>query len=370
MGGFSVGTYYWRIRAHEASSSQWGVWSGIWSFTLYWEYTFSGISPLDGGSTFDTTPLLNWDDVTGAAGYDVQIADSEAGLGMANIIEVTVSEYQIVSAYSYGETKYWRVRAVNEDEIAGAWGGAWQFEIIEFSSINTILASKGLSMQMVLIIPEGSTDTYRDMTLTSYALSETEVTQGDYETIRGSNPASGYGVGNDYPVYNVGWFSSALFCNAISTLLGLEEVYNESTWEADFTKNGFYLPIEAQWEFAAGGPNHYFYPLGDTFNASDYVYNDTQTQPVKSKPANGFGLYNVGGNVLEWCHDWYGSIYPHTGETDPTGPLSGYRRIKRGGYYSLSFTSFMISSYRRHEVPYYSDSISGFRVAVGGFGSW
>ena len=372
-------TKYWRVRAVNEDGIA-GAWGGPWSYIVSWDYNFSGISPLDGGNTFDTTPLLNWDDVTGAFGYDVQIADSEAGLESANIVEVTASEYQITNELSIGDVKHWRVRAVNEDGIEGTWSDTWQFEVIEHpvTSINNELASHGLSMRVVVIISE-ETDTYRDMTLTSYALSETEVTQGDYEAVVGSNPPSGhpegeYGVGDNYPVYYVLWYDAVEFCNALSTLLGLEEVYNELTWEADFTKNGFYLPTDAQWEYAAGGPNHYTWPLGDTFNSSDYVYDDTQTRPVKSKPANGFGLYHMGGNVWEWCNDWYGHTFPHTGETDPTGPISGSRRIVRGGGWGDYRSSSDLRSESRGSW-YPSRSINppfsnGFRVAVGGHGSW
>lgn len=104
-------------------------------------------------------------------------------------------------------------------------------------------------MRMLEIIAYGTQDTYRDMTLTSYVLSETEVTQGDYEAIMGSNPAIGRGKGEgvNYPVYRVDWFTAVRFCNALSSLFGLEEVYYEATWEADFSKNGFFLPTAVQW---------------------------------------------------------------------------------------------------------------------------
>ena len=148
------------------------------------------------------------------------------------------------------------------------------------ASVNTTLAAQGLSMRVVHIIGTGATDTYRGMTLTSYALSETEVTQGDYETVMGSNPASGYGAGSNYPVYYVSWYDAVRFANALSTLCDLQPVYNETTWAADFTENGFYLPTDAQWEYAAGGPNHYIWPLGDTFDASDYVYGGMHLTPV------------------------------------------------------------------------------------------
>lgn len=252
-------------------------------------------------------------------------------------------------------------------------------------AINDALANLGLDMFLVLIIDYGTADTYQlgnreaQMTLTSYALSETEVTQGDYEIVMGYNPAYGHSqeiVGDTLPVYNVTWYFAVRFCNALSTFCGFEEIYDEDsvytedTWEADFTKKGFYLPIEAQWEYAYGGPYHFDYPLGDIAIRSDYVVNDT-IRAVKGKPANGYGLYNVGGNLSEWCHDWYGSDYPHEGETDPIGPLGGAgwnTRVIRGeNHLSNNPRNYQQRSSR---APLDKMMWLGFRVSIGGFGKW
>jgi len=239
-------------------------------------------------------------------------------------------------------------------------------------SINAALESNSLDMRLVSIIDAGSTDSYRGMTLTAYALSETEVTQADYETVRGS---TGYfylsGKGETHPEYSMSWYEAAEFCNNLSAMVGLEEVYDESTWEADFTRNGFYLPLEAQWEYAAGGPNHYRWSLGDTFNALDYGFDDTQARPVKSHPPNGFGLYDMTGSQTEWCHDWYGEEYPHAGVTDPSGPATGSHRVARGGLWNANDPRVMENDWRVDaSEPWFSDHHLGFRVAAGGNGSW
>ncbi len=186
----------------------------------------------------------------------------------------------------------------------------------------------------------------------------------------GSNPASGYGVGNNYPAYYVTWYDAVKFCNALSSLIGLESVYNESTWEADFTKNGFYLPTEAQWEYAAGGPDHYIWSLSDTFDTKDYACSVSPqdlngTIEVKSHSANGFGLYDMSGNVLEWCHDWYGSTFPHIGEIDPDGPLSGSYRCLRGGGWRYTDSGDLRCVYRRISSPGHSYADIDFRVSAG-----
>jgi hypothetical protein len=330
-------------------------------------------SPADGSTVADDTPLLDWDDVVTASHYQIQMNNSSdfTGILLVDVANLVQSEYQVGFALADNETYYWRVRARNSAGIPGDWSDEWHFgvSLSPLSSINFQLSASGLSMQMVSVIDEGSTDSYKNMTLTSYALSQSEVTQGDYVIVMGSNPSNSYGVGDEYPVYYINWFDAAQFCNTLSSLFGLEQVYNESTWEADFPKDGFYLPTEAQWEYAAGGPNHYIWSLSDTFNSSDYVCLDTQTRPVMSHPANGFGLYDTSGNVNEWCHDWYGSTFPHVGATDPSGPSTGTRRIRRG-YGFTGDADYLRVELRAWNFPDLRAQTIGIRVAVGGFGKW
>jgi formylglycine-generating enzyme required for sulfatase activity len=228
----------------------------------------------------------------------------------------------------------------------------------------------GLSSRLVLIIDEGTSQTWNGMTLTSYALSESEITQGDYVTVIGSNPAHDYGVGSNYPVYFVDWYDAVLFCNELSKMLGLQKVYNETTWDADFSKNGFFLPTEAQWEYAAGGPNHYTYSLGDTFDSTLYTFDQSNSQPVKSYPANGFGLHDMGGSVHEWCSDWWGGSYPYTGLTDPTGPASGTDRVLHSNMWEDDIESRFRCDFRGRLAPNLSRVGLGFRICAGGFSRW
>lgn len=243
------------------------------------------------------------------------------------------------------------------------------------ASINAALEANGLAMRLVSIIDEGTTDTYRGMTLTSYALSETEVTQGDYEEVSGPSGTQydflGWEFGDSYPVFFTSWYEAAAFCNDLSAMVGLEEVYNEETWLADFTKNGFYLPLEAQWEYAFGGPAHFEWSLGNTFNAADYVFDEQQPQPVKTLPPNGFGLHDMSGNLYEWCHDWHGEAYPETGAVDPAGPSNGMVRVLRGGSWRWPEADYLRADWRGAATePSFGDGLIGFRVAAGGNGTW
>ena len=150
----------------------------------------------------------------------------------------------------------------------------------------------------------------------------TEVTQGFYEEIVGSNPSSFNSCGRDCPVENVSWFDAVRMANKLSERIGLEKCY-EVTDEGASWKNkdcvGWRLPTEAEWEYAARGGEDYKYAGGNDIDAVGW-YNENsmyRTQPVAQKKANGFGVYDMSGNVFEWVFDSGYSKYTSTG--------SGYR---------------------------------------------
>jgi len=165
------------------------------------------------------------------------------------------------------------------------------------------------------------------------------------------------------PMVDVSWYGAAAYCNWRSEKEGLEECYNLSTWDCDFSKKGYRLPTEAEWEFAARGglvgkrfiwgdtishsranyfsywgmgePPYYPYDLGPT-SGHHPTWNDgllPYTSPVGSFSANGYGLCDITGNAWEWCNDWYSRTYysssPTNNPVGPTGPLS--HRVVRGG---------------------------------------
>ena len=192
---------------------------------------------------------------------------------------------------------------------------------------------------------------------------------------------------SDHPMVEVSWYGCVAYCNWRSSQEGLENCYNLSTWECDFTKNGYRLPTEAEWEYAARGGNHspyHRYPWGDSIDGSmanywtsgdpyetgaypwttPVGYYDGNQTPTGIDTANGYGLYDVAGNVIEWCNDWYDVSYYSISPTDnPTGPASGSRRILRGGAWGIP-DNYCLVSYRAHGNPVYCDVIYGFRVCV------
>lgn len=149
----------------------------------------------------------------------------------------------------------------------------------------------------------------------------------------------------EHPMVEVSWYGAAAYCNGRSEQEGYQQCYNLSTWECDFSKNGYRLPTEAEWEYAGRGGEHnpyYRYPWGDSIDGSKANYWNSGdpyetgvypwTTPVDFYPANGYGLHDMAGNVWDWCNDWYSDTYYSCSPYDnPTGPVSGSERVLRGG---------------------------------------
>ena len=186
-----------------------------------------------------------------------------------------------------------------------------------------------------------------DVTLDSYYIAETEVTQAQWKAVMGLNPS--YRKGNNHPVENVSWDDAMEFCKKLSELTGKK----------------YTLPTEAQWEYAArGGNKSKGYTYSGSNNINDvawYKYNSyDQLHPVKEKQPNELGLYDMSGNVKEWCLGWFG-IYSSSSQTNPTGPESGSHRVLRGGHY-YGDAMWCEILYGSASYPFESYPGYGFRV--------
>ena len=220
--------------------------------------------------------------------------------------------------------------------------------------------TKGLNIKMVYVeggtfqmgaTSEQGSDAESDekpvhsVTLDSYYIAETEVTQAQWRAIMGNNPSS-YS-GDNRPVESVSWFEAQTFCEKLSAMTGKKYV----------------LPTEAQWEYAARGGNKskgYTYSGSNDINSVAKYNSSDGHNNVKSKQPNELGIYDMSGNVWEWCSDWYGS-YSSSSQTNPTGPSSGSYRVLRGGgwYY---YAKYCRVSYRNNSNPSYRYDYYGFRV--------
>ena len=171
--------------------------------------------------------------------------------------------------------------------------------------------------------------------LDAFYIDKYEVTQEEYEKVIGTNPSRFKGAKN--PVESVTWYDAVKYCNARSIKEGLEPCYNEDTWECDFTKNGYRLPTEAEWEYVCRAGSSGKWSFGNEEGVlGDYAWYKSncggQTHPVGQKKPNAFGLYDMHGNVWEWCNDWYDEdYYKNSLDKNPKGPNSGEFRVLRGG---------------------------------------
>jgi sulfatase modifying factor 1 len=244
------------------------------------------------------------------------------------------------------------------------------------------------------------------VTLSPYYMAVHPTTKAQWDTVRTWAAANGYtdlaaggGKAADHPVQTVKWYDVVKWANAASEKEGLTPCYQvagsivrtgtSNAVTCDWTANGYRLPTEAEWEVAArGGLSRKRFPWGDTISHSQANYransiltydlsglaNDYHptyktgampyTSPAGSFAANGYGLYDVAGNVRQWCWDWYGTS--HAGGTDPRGISTGLYRVLRGGNWSNNALSVR-SAYRNDSPPTSANTSYGFRLARGRF---
>ena len=202
------------------------------------------------------------------------------------------------------------------------------------------------------------------VTVSSFEMSIFSITQGNYKSIIGANPS--HFKGNDnLPVEQVTWWDAVKYCIALSVKAGLQPCYNETTGYCDFTKSGFRLPSEAEWEYACRAGTTTAYNLGnfesDLSSAGWYSSNSfLSTHSVGGKIPNAWGIYDMHGNLWEWCNDWFGD-YSSGNATNPMGAKYGAYRILRGGSWS-TLPYYCRSTYRDYSTPTMKDKYIGFRV--------
>ena len=197
--------------------------------------------------------------------------------------------------------------------------------------------------------PESVEKQTHSVTLSAYYIGESEVTQSLWQAVTGSNPSKF--KGGNLPVEQVSWDACQNFIKKLNEMTG----------------RTFRLPTEAEWEFAARGGNkskHTRY--SGSKDIDDVAWYDgnsgNKTHPVKGKKANELGIYDMSGNVWEWCQDFYGD-YGCTSQTNPTGPDSGTYRVNRGGCWS-SYAGFCCSSIRSGNTPVSSSFNLGLRLVL------
>jgi len=184
-----------------------------------------------------------------------------------------------------------------------------------------------------------------------FFLQTTEVTQGQWKRVMGNNPSDFSRCGDECPVEEVSWKDVQEFIGKLNKLEGTDK---------------YRLPTEAQWEYAArsGGKKEEWAGTSNESSLGNYAWYDAnsgdKTHPVARKQPNGLGLFDMSGNVSEWCQDWF-DIYPAGSVTDPSGPSSGSSRVYRGGTWGhLAWTAR--AAYRSSDDPGATFNSLGFRL--------
>jgi len=178
----------------------------------------------------------------------------------------------------------------------------------------------------------------------------------------------------DHPCIELTWYGAQAFCNYVSDIEGLERCISFVDWSCNWSAHGYRLPTEAEWEYACrAGTTTDYYNGDETGSGCNpdpnldligwYCGNDNGwTEDVGQKLQNSWGLYDMSGNVYEWCWDGYGAYLPGA-QTDPTGPADpGTNRMKRGGNF-YEWAEFCRSAYRGYSSPSFSNYNIGFRPA-------
>ena len=202
----------------------------------------------------------------------------------------------------------------------------------------------------------------RQTTISSFYIGMLEVTQGQWERVMGTSiyqqrdkadsSWSLYGVGADYPMYYVSWEEAKEFCIRLSRQTG----------------KTYRLPTEAEWEYAArGGKKNEGTKYSGGWSIDAVAWYDgnsgSTTHPCGTKMSNALGLYDMSGNVWEWCEDWYGSQYLQYDNNNPRGAAQGFSRVVRGGSW-FNDAEYCRVTDRIDFTPSYRDSHLGFRVVL------
>ena len=222
--------------------------------------------------------------------------------------------------------------------------------------------------------PYATTERVHETTVRSFRLSALETTQDLWREIMVSNPARFRG--DKFPVDSVSWIDAVRFCNVLSEREGLETAYeirgNDAVWRRE--ANGYRLPTGAEWEFAARGgvrgaiseePLRKAHYAGgsDADKVAWYDRNSAKTShETGTKQANELGLFDMSGNVWEWCWDWYGD-YPRAAVKDPEGAIKGAgQKVLRGGAWFTPMNLLRVT-YRYWNAPTFKVNSVGFRLA-------
>jgi formylglycine-generating enzyme len=322
---------------------------------------------------------------------------TQSGWEVLTNIVVTQNPYEFIDATrSPGKQRFYRVLGVSP--------------VVTNTTPSTMVLIPAGSFQMGDAFSEGAVYELpvHSVEVSAFYLEKYEVSKGLWDRVKTWSSTNGYSFDNEgsgkatnHPVQTINWYDMVKWCNARSEMegrapsyytdVGLTQVYKSGqaepyvNWHA-----GYRLPTEAEWEKAArGGATGHRFPWSNVdtishsqanyYSDASYSYDVSPTRgynpafvdgvmpytsPVGSFAPNGYGLYDISGNVWEWCWDWAGN-YPSTPETDPRGPDTGSTRVGRGGNWNY-YAEHCRDSYRYGNPPTDTATNIGFRCALPG----
>ena len=322
------------------------------------------------------TPIYGDADISSSpAMADIYIDGTKRGQTPQLIDQLLIGQHQLrLSKQGYAD--YSGTININEGETASvnatmnkaANNAAEQQQAInmprdEYVSLRKTITVGNVSFNMIRVdggtfmmgatseqeIPKNNEKPVHQVTLSPYYIGETEVTQELWQAVMGKNPSKF--KGSQQPVERVNWEDCLKFIDKLNKKTGLQ----------------FRMPTEAEWEFAArGGGNSQGFQYSGSNNLADVAWytdnSNLSTHAVKSKQSNELGIYDMSGNVWEWCQDRYRS-YNSGSQTNPTGPSSGSYRVIRGGSW-LNFAGICRVAYRDGSTPVLRTNIIGLRLAL------
>ena len=207
--------------------------------------------------------------------------------------------------------------------------------------------------------------TPHEVVVSAFLMDRRLVTQEAYQQLMGTNPSRWKAARN--PVEQLRWSDAVRYCNQRSEAEGLEPCYDLTTFRCNFDASGYRLPTEAEWEYAcrAGTTTPYFFG-GSAGQLGDFAWYEKNSgghpRPVGGKQPNPWGLYDIVGNVWEWCHDFYQvDYYQASPGENPRGPSEGINKVLRGGAWRFSADNCR-SGYRYNENPGEADVCFGYDI--------
>ena len=339
-GMLSSGTYIFEARKAGYKSTT--LSKTITSASANQSYTLPAPTPIVGKLTISSTPLM----------ADVTLDGKPVGRTPIDIPNLLVGTHTLKISKAGYETKTQTITILESKTTTVSptltkGGGNASIGSIEMVYVAGGTFTMGATAEQGSDADSDEKPTH-SVTVSDFYIGKYEVTQAQWKAVMGSNPS--YFKGDNLPVENVSWNDIQEFIKKLNAQTGKR----------------FRLPTEAEWEYAARGGNQ---SKGYKYSGSNSIddvawYTDnssSKTHPVGQKTPNELGIYDMSGNVYEWCQDWKGS-YSSSSQTNPTGPSSGSGRVLRGGSWSISAWSCRVS-YRFSDYPDPRLDGGGFRLA-------